>query len=406
MQQRANQVQTQQQALTAVTNAGSRQAQSGTPNSANGPSPPTAQMGGPQQQQQALASGMNPPRPSSSQNTLPNGLIPNAAATIAGMSAGMPAAQMQAQMQALQQQRQQQRMATQNPDAVRLAMQRQQQALMQQQQQQQHQAMAGQNNHNSLATAHLSPANSAVGMQNPQMLVALARVQANGGMNGNMANANNQTSPSPRPGAANHVGQNQHAGQLSNGLTSSIIPLYQQVHAANPGWPADQVRMVAQERLKALQSLQRSAAAAAAGNSPVNVNLGMNMGMGGMGGGLSVGMGNMVVPMAGNSSQFVGGQQGGGGAMNGNAMGLSPTQYQAQLQRQMQQAARMSSGGSAASLAVPVSPALSQARPLSRSATPAGASGQGVAMMHQRSGSGHGSAMGGGDGGMGSPMMG
>jgi chromatin modification-related protein VID21 len=428
MQQRVNQVQTQQQqSLATVANGTNRQAQNGTPNSANGPSPPTAQMVGPQQQpqqQQVLMSGMNPPRPSSSQNALPNGLTPNTAATIAGIQPGMPAAQMQAQMQALQNAQQPQRMAAQNPDAVRLAIQRQhvmaqQQALIQQQQQQQNQAMTGQNNHNSLAAAHLSPANSATGMQNPQMLAALAAARAqangsmnggmNGSMNGNMGGANNQTSPpSHRPSAVNHVGQNQYAGQLSSGLIPSINSFVQQVHAANPGWPPEKVQSTAQERLKAhVQVLQRSAAAAAAGNSPVNMNLGMSMGMAGMGGGLNVGMSNMVAPMAGNSSQFIGGQQGGGGGMNGNAMGLSPTQFQAHLQRQaQQQVARMSSGGNGASLGVPVSPALSQARPLSRSATPAGAQGQGVAMMHQRSGSGHGSAIGGGDGGMGSPMIG
>jgi chromatin modification-related protein VID21 len=422
MQQRVNQAQTQHQALAAVANGGNRQAQNGTPTSANGPSPPTAQMVGPQQQQQpqqqVLMSGMNPPRPSSSQNTLPNGVAPNAAATMAGIPPGMPAAQMQAQMQALQNAQQPQRIATQNPDAVRIAIQRQQviaqqHALIQQQQQQQqqNQTMAGQNNHNSLAAAHLSPANSTVGMQNPQMLAALAaaRAQANGGMNGNMVGANNQNSPSHRPGTVNHVGQNQYTGQLSSGLIPSINSFMQQVHAANPGWPLEQVKSAAQERLKAhMQVLQRSAAAAAAGNSPVNMNLGMNMGLAGMGGGLNAGMNNMVAPMAGNSSQFVGGQQGGTGGMNGNAMGLSPTQYQAHLRQvqAQQQVARMSSGGGGAGLGVPVSPALSQARPLSRSATPAGAQGQGVAMMHQRSGSGHGSAIGGGDGGMGSPMMG
>jgi len=104
---------------------------------------------------------------------------------------------------------------------------------------------------------------------------------------------------------------------LSSGLIPNINSFIQQVHAANPAWSPEQVKSVAQERLKAdVQMLQSSAAVPAAGNSPVNMNLDISVGM------------------------------------NSNAAGMSPTQFQAHLQRQVraqQQVARTSSGGSGSS---------------------------------------------------------
>lgn len=389
MQQSANQVQRQQQALQAA-NLANRQTQSGTPNSAGGPSPPTATMPAPNLQQQVSSANgaINPPRPSSSQGQLPNGLTPNAAVTMGGMPSGMPAAQMQALMAQQQQNMQnQQRMPNQqNTEAIRLAMQRQGMILQQQQNLLQSGGMA---NHNSnLAAAHLSPANA--GMQNPQMLAAMAAARQNQGhMNGvgnSMGGGGNQTSP-----RVNHVGVagvGTGNGTLSSGHTPTINTIMQQVHQQNPTLPIEQVRMIAQERLKGyLQRIQQQAVTAAAGNSPIANNMSMNMmnnmSMAGMGGMANMGMMNgmnmagMNVNGLGNMGQIPGG-------------GISQQQYQAQLQRQLaaqQQAQRMSAGSAGSMNMGGMSPAMGQAQAsLSRSATPA----QGVQMMHTRSGSGAG----------------
>lgn len=387
MQQSANQVQRQQQALQAA-NMANRQTQSGTPTSAGGPSPPTASMPAPNQQQNPPAANgsinLNLPRPSSSQGQLPNGLTPNATATMAGMQSNMPAAQMQALMQQQQMQNRQQMANQQNPEAIRLMM--QQRALIQQQQQGLIQGGMGGHSTN-LAAAHLSPA---ANMQNQQMMATLAAAQRGQGQMNGMGNGMggaNQTSP-----RINHVGV-AGTGQLSSGHTPTINTIMNQVHAQNPNLSAEQVRMIAQDRLKGyLQRVQQQAAAAAAGNSPINTMANMNM----MGAGMNMGMGGamanmgMMNGMGGAGMNGLGGPAG-MGQMPG-ATGMSPQQYQARLQVQQQMAvARGMAGGAGGGPQNMggLSPAMGQGQGgMSRSATPA----QGHAMMHTRSGSGAGLA--------------
>jgi len=388
IQQSANQVQ-RAQAIQAASLA-NRQTQNGTPNSASGPSPPNASMGAPNQQQNPSSAGgnMNPPRPSSSQSQLPNGLATTTGAAMAGMQPAMPAAQIQALLQQQTMQNQQRLPNQQNTEAIRLAMQRQ--AMIQQQQQQQGLLQnAGMGGHNSnLAAAHLSPANAA--MQNPQMLAALAAVQRQnqGHMNGignNMGAGGNQTSP-----RVNHVGVAGGNGQLSSGHTPTINTIMNQVHQQNPGLPIDQIRLIAQDRLKGyLARMQQQAAAAAAGNSPIgNGMAGMNM-MGNMMGNMG-GMGNMGM-MNGLAMNGLAGMANMPAMAGGTALSPQQQQYQAQLQRQLaaqqqqQQQQRLSASAAAAAANIAaMSPALGQAQPgLSRSATPA----QQGTQMHNRSGS-------------------
>jgi hypothetical protein len=160
----------------------------------------------------------------------------------------------------------------------------------------------------------------------------------------------------------------------------------QQVHQQNPTLPIEQVRMIAQDRLKNyLQRIQQQAVTAAAGNSPIANNMSMNM-MGNLNmAGMNVnGMANMGMMNAMNMA-----------GMNVNGLGNmgqipAQQQYQAQLQRQLavqQQAQRMSAGSAAGGMSLGgMSPATAQHARLSRSGTPA----QGVQMMHTRSGSGAG----------------
>lgn len=301
----------------------------------------------------------------------------------------MPAAQMQALMAQQQQNMQnQQRIPNQqNPEAIRLAMQRQGMIL----QQQQNLLQGGGMNHNSnLAAAHLSPANT--GMQNPQMLAAMAAARQNQGhMNGvgnSMGGGGNQTSP--RINHVGVVGVGTGNGTLSSGHTPTINTIMQQVHQQNPTLPIEQVRTIAQDRLKSyLQRIQQQAVTAAAGNSPIANNMSMNMmgnlNMASMGGGMTnMGMMN-AMSMAGMNVNGLGNM----GQIP--ASGMSQ-QYQAQLQRQLaaqqqQQAQRMSAGSAAGGMSMGgMSPATAQQGGLSRSATPA----QGMQMMHTRSGSGAG----------------
>jgi chromatin modification-related protein VID21 len=316
--QRAN-MQNQQPGMAG---AGGQQQRNGTPNGTQGPSPPAQMNNG-----QPGAPVRHP-----SQNMMPNGMLNG---SMNGMGMNIPQAQMQAAMQG------QQRMQAHNSqENLRMAMaQAQQRAAHQQQLQMQQQAQP-----NNLAAAHFNAPNGAI--QTPQMLAALAASRANGSPNGVVGSPGSSTSP-----RGLHPGQNQlpqQPQQLSSGHTPALFYHQQQVAAQFPHFNAEQIQKLANERLKGqMQRMQANALSAASG-SPVP-NMGMN-------------------PAAPNPYQVNGGMPG----------GHSPTQYQQQLhrsmQQQQQQVARLSG-----------SPSMSNARPVSRSATP-----QGAQAMHQRAGSGPG----------------
>jgi chromatin modification-related protein VID21 len=306
-----------------MANLAAQQQRNGTPNNGQGPSPPSAQTGPspPNANMQARH-----PVPGMMQNGLANG-APN------GIPAGMQIPQ--APMQGMQ--GQQRLPGSMSQEQMRIAMQQRQLAAAQTQQFGMH--PGGQQN--SLAAAHLSPANGS--MQNPQVLAALAAQRANGMVNG-MSQGNSTSPRGPHPNMNLH-----RPHQLSSGVMPTITYFQQKVQAEYPHFTPDQVMKLAQEQLKGqLQKLTQGAASAAAG-MPAMMN-------------------NPMAQM--NMNAF---------AQNGVAGNHSPQQYQAQLQRQMQQQGRMSG-----------SPGLGAAQPrqASRSATPQGAQIQ--ASIHQRSGSGTG----------------
>jgi len=191
---------------------------------------------------------------------------------------------------------------------------------------------------NNLAAAHL-----ANGIQNPQMLAAaLAASRAASGTPNGVAGSSG-TSTSPR---GQHPQLGQPPQQLSSGHTPALLYHQQQVAAQYPHFNTEQIQKLANERLKGqMQRMQQTALSAASG-SPAPINNPINQ----------ITYGNAIP-----------------GGANGIAGGHSPTQYQQQLHRNMQQqqaAARLGSG----------SPGMSSARPGSRSATP-----QGQGLQLQRS---------------------
>ncbi|KIW03392.1 uncharacterized protein PV09_05599 [Verruconis gallopava] len=288
----------------------------GMPNGAN-PQQRTASsgsQGGPSPQSpmtngQPQQNGVMQPR-STSQNMIQNGFnqgVPN------GMSVQLPNGQMQGMNN-------QQRMSVQNQQDLRILMAQQRAYGIQN-----HGSQA-----NNLAAAHLGQ------VQNPQMLAALA-VQQN---RQNGQNGTNGLNTSPR-------GQNaiaQHPQQLSSGYQPALLYHQQQVAAQFPHFTPEQVHKLANERLKGqMQRMQANALSAASGSSAPP---GMNSNM------MIAAQANMVNGQFGHvSNTMAGGSQ-------------SPTQYAAALQRNMQHqaaaTARMGSG----------SPAMSNAHPVSRSATP------------------------------------
>jgi len=194
------------------------------------------------------------------------------------------------------------------------------------------------NGANNLAAAHLG--------QNPQMLAALAAQQrGNGFANGMPGPSGLATSPRPQNVLA------QQPQQLSSGHTPALLHHQQQVAAQFPHFTAEQVAKLANERLKGQMQRMQATALSAASGSPA-----------------PQGMGNSMAQMNMASGSF--------GHVNGMAGGQSPTQYAAALQRNIhQQAVRMGSG----------SPAMGNARPGSRSATPQNPAQQGLQI--QRPGS-------------------
>jgi len=196
---------------------------------------------------------------------------------------------------------------------------------------------------NNLAAAHL-----ANGIQNPQMLAAaLAASRAASGTPNGVASSSG-TSTSPR---GQHPQLGQPPQQLSSGHTPALLYHQQQVAAQYPHFNTEQIQKLANERLKGqMQRMQQTALSAASG-SPAPINNPINQ----------ITYGNAIP-----------------GGANGIAGGHSPTQYQQQLHRNMQQqqaAARLGSG----------SPGMSSARPGSRSATP---QGQGLQLQRSASNTG------------------
>lgn len=324
--QQAGRLQGQQQPVPGATGQPQR---NGTPGSTHGPSPlgnTASQVGHPQ----AGNNQMRPPsQPQAVQNGLPNG-------SMQGMPMGLqgiPQAQMQANMQG------QARIQPHNsPDNLRMAM---QQRVFQASNQQQHQMQQQYN----LAAAHLSSANG--GMQNPNVLAALAGPKIN--------NSTNSMTGPPGSSASPHMSQQtpSHSNQpqpLSSGHIPAVSHITHQIQAQHPSLSPEQVRQLTNERLKGqiYQQQRQGALNAAAGASA-----------------------------AGSMTQMNPGAYQPPGSVAGSASPQQQQQqYQHQLHQRMLQQQRAQQSGSPTGL--------NAARPPSRSATPM----QGPLQHHQRSGSG------------------
>jgi len=243
---------------------------------------------------------------------------------------GIPQAQMQANMQG------QARMQPHNsPENLRMAM---QQRAFQASNPQQHQMQQQYN----LAAAHLASANS--GMQNPNMLAALAGSKMSSSTNGIAVPPGSSGSPHMGQQTSSHSNQPQ---PLSSGHIPAVSHITHQIQAQHPSLSPDQVRQLTNERLKGqvYQQQRQSALNAAAGASAAGPMTPINSG---------------AYPPPANVAGSASPQQ----------------QYQHQLHQRMLQQQRAQQSGS--------STGMSNARPPSRSATPM----QGPPQHHQRSGSG------------------
>jgi len=319
------QLQGQQQAAPNGTNP---QQRTGTPSGTQGPSPPAQITNG------QVGTNIPQQRPPS-QNMMQNGFNNG---TMNAMGLNIP----QAQMQAMQSQ---QRMSAQGSSQENI------QRMIFQQRAYQNQTQHGGQSSN-LAVAHLGNT-----MQNnPQMMAAMAAQRAkNSTPNGIASLSMPSTSPRTHPSQSQLTQQPQ---PLSSGHIPALYQMQQQVASQFPHFTNQEVQVLANERLKGhMQRMQASALSAASG-SPAPP------------------MGNSSpMPQLSYSNGTPGGSNGMAGA-NGMSIGNngmqgphSPTQYQQQLHRNIQQqaaAARMGSG----------SPGMSNARPGSRSATPQNSQGQ------------------------------
>jgi chromatin modification-related protein VID21 len=290
----------------------------------------------PQRTTSAGSQGPSPPAQMTNGQPQPNGAMPQRPSSQNmmqnGFSNGMPnGMSMQMPNGQMQGMSNQQRLSAQSQQDLRMLMAQQRAYGMQ----------THGNQTNNLATAHVGQ------MQDPQMLAALAAQQRN---QQNAANGTNGLNTSPRSqNALAHQPQ-----QLSSGYQPALLFHQQQVAAQFPHFTPEQVLKLANERLKGqMQRMQANALSAASG-SPAPQGMGNNM---------------MMQNMANGQFGHVNGMQGGS---------QSPTQYAAALQRNMQhQAVRMGSG----------SPAMSNAHPVSRSATPQNPVQTSAGMQIQRPGS-------------------